>query len=82
MSPLTRLRLVVVGIDVSGKFGTETVQFLRLLARHRAESVLGRRSPAHAGGLSDGPVPDLHDVLADVRSGDVGANVASTSSRT
>ena len=34
-----RCRLVVVGIEVGGRFGTETVQLLRLLARHRAESV-------------------------------------------
>ena len=35
-----RCRLVgVVGIEVGGRFGTETVQLLRMLARHRAESV-------------------------------------------
>ena len=37
-----RCRLVVVGVEVGGRFGTEAVQFLRLLAGHRAASV-----PAH-----------------------------------
>eukprot|EP00439_Symbiodinium_sp_Y106_P054770 s3461_g7.t1 len=34
-----RCRLVVVGIEVGGRFGGEAVQLLRLLARHRAAAV-------------------------------------------
>ena len=34
-----RCRLVVVGIEVGGRFGSEAVQLLRLLARHRAAAV-------------------------------------------
>ena len=101
-SSARRCRLVVVGIEVGGRFGTETVQLLRMLARHRAESVPapGPSRPAaitawvarcgpHSWpsqpsacwqplcwslemppveGLGDGPVPDLHEVLADARS--------------
>ena len=40
-----RCRLVVVGIEV-GRFGAEAVQFLRLLARHRAASVPAHMQPA------------------------------------
>ena len=93
-----RCRLVVVGVEVGGRFGTEAVQFLRLLAGHRAASV-----PAHlrsaavaswvarwsgllavaaqrayaatplelppAAELGEGPMPTLHEVLADARWG-------------
>ena len=34
-----RRRLVVLGTETGGRFNTETVQFLRLLARHRAAAV-------------------------------------------
>ena len=91
-------RLVVVGVEAGGRFGTEAVQFLRLLAGHRAASV-----PAHlrsaavaswvarwsgllavaaqrayaatllelppAAELGEGPMPTLHEVLADARWG-------------
>ena len=41
-----RCRLVVVGTEVGGRFSTEVVQFLRLLARHRAAAVPRRLRPA------------------------------------
>ena len=41
-----RGRLVVVGIETGGRFGTEAVQLLRLLARHRADSVPADLRPA------------------------------------
>ncbi|OLQ08844.1 hypothetical protein AK812_SmicGene7597 [Symbiodinium microadriaticum] len=41
-----RCRLVVVGIETGGRFGTEAVQLLRLLARHRADSVPAHLRPA------------------------------------
>ena len=31
-----RCRLIVIGLEVGGRFGTEAATFLRLLARHRA----------------------------------------------
>ena len=91
-----RCRLVVVGIQVGGRFGAEAVQFLRLLARHRAASVPAHMQPAAvsswvarwsgmlavaaqrayaatllelppAAELGEGPMPDLHEVLADAR---------------
>jgi len=34
-----RCRLVVLGLETGGRFGTEAAQFLRLLARHRAAAV-------------------------------------------
>ena len=37
--------VVVVGLEVAGRFGTETVQLLHLLARHRAESGLSLPPP-------------------------------------
>ena len=43
---LRRCRLVVVGTEVGGRFGTEVVQFLRLLARHRAAAVPRLSRPA------------------------------------
>ena len=36
-----RCRLVVVGVKVGGRFGTETIDLLRLLARHRAAGAAG-----------------------------------------
>ena len=45
---------MVVGIEVGGKFGTETVQVLRLFARHRAESVPALSRPA---AIRAGPGP-------------------------
>ena len=91
-----RCRLVVVGIETGGRFGTEAVQLLRLLARHRADSVPAHLRPAAitswvarwsgllavaaqrayaatllelppAAELGEGPMPDLHEVLADAR---------------
>ena len=91
-----RCRLVVVGIEVGGRFGAEAVQFLRLLARHRVASVPAHMQPAAvsswvarwsgmlavaaqrayaatllelppAAELGEGPMPDLHEVLADAR---------------
>ena len=91
-----RCRLVVVGIEVGGRFGAEAVQFRRLLARHRAASVPAHMQPAAvsswvarwsgmlavaaqrayvatllelppAAELGEGPMPDLHEVLADAR---------------
>ena len=47
-----RCRLVVVGVEVGGRFGAEAANWLRLLAKHRAADVS----------------PELHEVLADVRS--------------
>ena len=41
-----RCRLVVVGTEVGGRFSTEVVQFLRLLARHRAAAVPRLLRPA------------------------------------
>ena len=86
----------MVGIEVGGRFGAEAVQFLRLLARHRAASVPAHMQPAAvsswvarwsgmlavaaqrayaatllelppAAELGEGPMPDLHEVLADAR---------------
>ena len=39
-------RLVVVGVEIGGRFGTETVQLLRLLARHKAMAVPAASRPA------------------------------------
>ena len=93
-----RCRLVVVGVEVGGRFGTEAVQFLRLLAGHRAASVPAHLRPAAvaswvarwsgllavaaqrayaatllelppAAELGEGPMPTLHEVLADARWG-------------
>ena len=47
-----RCRLVVVGVETGGRFGTETVQPLRLLARHKATAVPAASRPA---GLRAGP---------------------------
>ena len=81
-------------LAAGGRFGTETMQLLRLLARHgpsrspapsrpaaitawvaRWSGVAAQRALAAsllelppAEGLGDGPVPDLHKVLADARS--------------
>ena len=84
------------GNDTGGRFGTEAVQLLRLLARHRADSVPAHLRPATitscatrwsgllavaaqrayaatllelppAAELGEGPMPDLHEVLADAR---------------
>ena len=41
-----RCRLVVVGLEVGGRFGAETVQLLRLLARHRAAAVPAQLRPS------------------------------------
>ena len=41
-----RCRLVVVGVEIGGRFGTETVQLLRLLARHKATAVPAASRPA------------------------------------
>ena len=41
-----RCRLVVVGVETGGRFGTETVQLLRLLARHKASAVPAASRPA------------------------------------
>jgi len=41
-----RCRLVVVGIEVGGRFGAEAVQFLRFLASHRAASIPAHTQPA------------------------------------
>ena len=41
-----RCRLVVVGVEIGGRFGTETVQLLRLLARHKATAVPAAPRPA------------------------------------
>ena len=45
-----RARLVVLGIEVGGRFSTEAASFLRLLAQHRAASVAAPlRAAARAG---------------------------------
>ena len=91
-----RCRLVVVGLEVGGRFGAETVQLLRLLARHRAAAVPAHLRPSAtvawisrwfgllavasqrafaasllelppAAELGEGPLPELHEVLADSR---------------
>ena len=91
-----RCRLIFVGIETGGRFGTEAVQLLRLLASHRADSVPAHLRPAAitswvarwsgllavaaqrayaatllelppAAELGEGPMPDLHEVLADAR---------------
>ena len=91
-----RCRLVVVGLEVGGRFGTEAVQLLRLLARHRASTVPAQLRPSAivawiarwsgllavasqrayaasllelppAAELGEGPLPGLHEVLADSR---------------
>ena len=41
-----RCRLVVVGPEVGGRFGTEAATFLRLLARHRAAAMPAWLRPA------------------------------------
>ena len=41
-----RCRLVVVGFEVGGRFGTEAATFLRLLARHRAAAMPAWLRPA------------------------------------
>ena len=40
------LHLVVVGLEVGGRFGVEAVQLLRLLARHRAAAVPAQLRPS------------------------------------
>ena len=91
-----RGRLVIVGLEVGGRFGTEAVQLLRLLARHRASTVPAQFRPSAivawiarwsgllavasqrafaasllelppAAELGEGPLPELHEVLADSR---------------
>ena len=65
-----RCRLVVIGIEVGGRFGDEAATFLRLLARQRAAAVPAHR-PAElplAGEVNgDEAVPDLPELLADAR---------------
>ena len=41
-----QMRLVVLGIEVGGRFSTEAASFLRLLARHRAAGIA---APLRAG---------------------------------
>ena len=41
-----RCRLVVIGLEVGGRFGVEAATFLRLLARHRAATVPAHLRPA------------------------------------
>ena len=39
LTPSSRARLVVIGVEVGGRFGSEAASFLRHLARHRAASL-------------------------------------------
>ena len=41
-----RCRLVVVGVEVAGRFGAEAATWLRLLARHRASAASAATRPA------------------------------------
>ena len=41
-----RCRLVVIALEVGGRFGTEAATFLRLLARHRAATIPAHLRPA------------------------------------
>ena len=55
-----RCRLVVVGVEVGGRFGSEAVQLLRLLARHKAATVPDQqrsRPGSHAGPASSPSLP-------------------------
>ena len=74
-----RCRLVVVGVEVGGRFGAEATTWLRMLAGQRASDVqAAMRAAARAAWVAlwsglgcecnvAGEAPDLHDVLADVR---------------
>ncbi|OLP95996.1 hypothetical protein AK812_SmicGene21790 [Symbiodinium microadriaticum] len=61
-----QMRLVVLGIEVGGRFSTEAASFLRLLARHRAAGIA---APLRAGAEAcvAGEAPELHEILADMR---------------
>ena len=56
-----RCRLVVVAIEVAGRWSSEAVEFVRLLARSRARSAPAHLRASHSGGpafsLSRPPVP-------------------------
>ena len=77
-----RCRLVVIGLEVGGRFGVEAATFLRLLARHRAATVPAHLRPAgRAAWISRwiallavaaqrsfaSSLPELHELLADGR---------------